>query len=1187
MRHRVPARIFVLVSLLAVTPVLQAQTASLVADLSPEAGPSGLSSLPSSLFSSRGRVFFSATEPSSGRELWATDGQDQGTHLLADFCPGPCDSYPHIFGDTARATVGLLRSGRHFLWRSDATRPGTYLLPSPEDPVDVEEDFYFEDDGAVVFLNKVFYFPGCNSEEGCGLWRSDGTPAGTRLVKTLESFRGGLAAVGNRLFFFDGPALWVTDGTTGGTRKVRDLPSNARLPTELGSRVVFISDEELWTSDGTAAGTRALTSFVAERPFQQTRFFKLLGGRLYFVVDDVVHGAEIWTTDGSPAGTRPVTAIGFHDPFLWDSSDPYQSGLQEAELDILGNRIVFWATDGIHGFQPWSTTGTPASMAPLCSTCSFENRQAPLVRSGSRLLFIGLDAQHGAETWATDGTAQGTALVEDVCPGSCSGAASKLMPLLGQAFFGGFDGRERALWTSDGTAARTRRFAVPAPYWDSFSEPETAALGSTVVYAGTGPTDDYGVELWASSGTPAGTRLVTDVSRGGSSSGLRGLTAAGRNLYFDTCNTDSTRRIWHTEGTAESTRPADSTVFCGSDQTRSATVGGALLFLVQEHSQARARLWRRDPGGTATQLLELPEGLYIADSATLGGQLFLMAAPLEEPSLPLQIWRSDGTVQGTGKVADLPAGLRSPSYATTLGTEIWFLVSDVSQRDGSEIWRTDGTQAGTRKAADLGESRTVTNPDFTRVGSNVFFAAFDEQGPQLWKTDGTAAGAMKVRQFVEDLPADLTAFQGALYFSARTAQGGVGLWRTDGTPQGTLLVKEVPVSRTDDGYFPATLDLAAAGSWLVFQANDGIHERALWRSDGTAAGTALLRRLRLADPIGLSTSDRLFQPAAGRLYFTADDGVHGYELWQTDGTAAGTRLVQDIAPEGASSSPDNLTVAEDRLFFLADDGASGQELWVLPFTGPRCRPSASALCLAGGRFEVKVSWRDFTGGTGSGHAVPLSGDTGYFWFFDPANVETMVKVLDGSGANGHFWVFFGALSNVEYTLTVTDTQTGLTRRYFNPKGVFASVGDTQGFGPLGAYGTETRTAAGALPRIAGRTEAAAATGVCVPGAGRLCLNAGRFAVEASWKDFSGRTGNGTAVVVTGDTGYFWFFDSANVEAVVKVLDGTPLNGHFWVFYGALSNVEYRLTVTDTVTGAVKVYNNPRGRFASVGDTGAF
>src|SRR5688572_16296668 len=143
-------QIFVFVCLLAGPPALRAQTASLVADLSPQTGPSGQSSLPSGLFASRGRIFFTATEPSTGRELWGTDGQDRGTHLLADFCPGSCDSFPHIFGDTAKAVVGILRAERSFLWRSDATRPGTYLLPSSADPVEVDDSFYFDHDGTAA-----------------------------------------------------------------------------------------------------------------------------------------------------------------------------------------------------------------------------------------------------------------------------------------------------------------------------------------------------------------------------------------------------------------------------------------------------------------------------------------------------------------------------------------------------------------------------------------------------------------------------------------------------------------------------------------------------------------------------------------------------------------------------------------------------------------------------------------------------------------------------------------------------------------------------------------------------------------------------------------------------------------------------------------------------------------------------
>src|SRR5439155_11691374 len=115
----------------------------------------------------------------------------------------------------------------------------------------------------------------------------------------------------------------------------------------------------------------------------------------------------------------------------------------------------------------------------------------------------------------------------------------------------------------------------------------------------------------------------------------------------------------------------------------------------------------------------------------------------------------------------------------------------------------------------------------------------------------------------------------------------------------------------------------------------------------------------------------------------------------------------------------------------------------------------------------------------------------------------------------------------------------------------------------------------------------AADASCIAGPTTLCLNNQRFKVDVRWKDFDGKSGLGQAVPLTADTGYFWFFSSSNVELVVKVLDGRGLNGHFWVFFGALSNVEYTMRVTDSVTGSVKTYINPSGRFASVGDTEAF
>jgi hypothetical protein len=111
---------------------------------------------------------------------------------------------------------------------------------------------------------------------------------------------------------------------------------------------------------------------------------------------------------------------------------------------------------------------------------------------------------------------------------------------------------------------------------------------------------------------------------------------------------------------------------------------------------------------------------------------------------------------------------------------------------------------------------------------------------------------------------------------------------------------------------------------------------------------------------------------------------------------------------------------------------------------------------------------------------------------------------------------------------------------------------------------------------------------CAPESTVLCLGAGRFRVEVAWSvPDRGSSGRGMAVPLTSDTGYFWFFGRSNVELVLKILDARTVNGKFWVFYGALSNVEYRITVTDTESGAVRTYTNPNGTLASVADTAAF
>jgi hypothetical protein len=138
------------------------------------------------------------------------------------------------------------------------------------------------------------------------------------------------------------------------------------------------------------------------------------------------------------------------------------------------------------------------------------------------------------------------------------------------------------------------------------------------------------------------------------------------------------------------------------------------------------------------------------------------------------------------------------------------------------------------------------------------------------------------------------------------------------------------------------------------------------------------------------------------------------------------------------------------LVYKGQDG-DGSGVFAQRFATASCA-GPDQLCL-GGRFLVEVQYVDpGSGQPRPGHPAPLTGDSGAFWFFQPGNAELMIKVLDGRPVNGHFWVFYGALSDVDYTITVTDTVTGNRRAYHNVRNHLASGSDVDAFAaPAGSH----------------------------------------------------------------------------------------------------------------------------------------
>ena len=152
--------------------------------------------------------------------------------------------------------------------------------------------------------------------------------------------------------------------------------------------------------------------------------------------------------------------------------------------------------------------------------------------------------------------------------------------------------------------------------------------------------------------------------------------------------------------------------------------------------------------------------------------------------------------------------------------------------------------------------------------------------------------------------------------------GWTRVMESDGTEAGTFRLKDIRVG--SDSSYPA--QITRVNSTVFFNANDGATGWELWKTDGTEAGTVLVKDIQPGSGSGAPSSLTNFN---GYLYFTADDGTHGYELWKTDGTESGTVMVKNIRPGGLGSFPNNLTVVGDFLYFTAteDDHSLSNEFW--------------------------------------------------------------------------------------------------------------------------------------------------------------------------------------------------------------------------------------------------------------------
>lgn len=428
------------------------------------------------------------------------------------------------------------------------------------------------------------------------------------------------------------------------------------------------------------------------------------------------------------------TAAAFTAPALLKDINPGAGDSAPVGFFPIGNKLVFFASDGVTGIEPWVTDGTAAGTVQLrdiwpgasggfnpgCPSCN-------AVSNGTIVYFSASDGTGGSQLWRTNGTSIGTYKVYAGTVASGLGAVGS------RVFFTSGTGQ---LYVSDGTSGGT----VAASSNTFATGNEIADVGGIAYYSGS---DGFsGNELFRSDGTQGGTFRVKDLNPGSNDANPTYFTNVGGTLYFSATNAIG-GGLYKTDGTSIGTvllRQGGITGGAVGSRPQFLPVNGIVYFIGDDPTFGQ-ELWRTDgtPAGTFMVKDIYPgAGGGLAGSAlcAVGNTIFFMGA---DDTHNAELWKSDGTAGGTVMVKDINVGFSSsfPRALANINGTLFFRAQS-SSAAGDQPWTSDGTEAGTQQWATIRPADLSRARDFTLAGGTLYFAAQDAtHGLELWAAGPT------------------------------------------------------------------------------------------------------------------------------------------------------------------------------------------------------------------------------------------------------------------------------------------------------------------------------------------------------------------------------------------------------------------------------------------------------------------